>query len=74
MNVGDVQESIDKLVADGYAQVKGDKTVVDLTKLGVDKLLGSGDVSQKLEIVVTESSARAKEKVESAGGAIVVTQ
>jgi large subunit ribosomal protein L15 len=72
MNVGDVQESIDKLVADGYAQVKGDRTIVDLNKLGVDKLLGSGDVSQKLEIVVTESSAKAKEKVESAGGAIVI--
>ena len=71
MNIGEVQESIDKLVADGYAQVKGDRTVVDLSKMGVDKLLGSGDVSQKLEIVVTESSAKAKEKVESAGGAIV---
>ncbi|HUL39578.1 MAG TPA: uL15m family ribosomal protein [Methanomassiliicoccales archaeon] len=71
MNIGEVQESIDKMVADGYAQVKGDRTVVDLSKMGVDKLLGSGDVSQKLEIVVTESSAKAKEKVESAGGAIV---
>ena len=42
--------------------------------MGVDKLLGSGNVSQKLEIVVTESSAKAKEKVESAGGAIVGPQ
>jgi large subunit ribosomal protein L15 len=71
MNVGEVQESIDKLVADGYAEVKGDRTVVDLSKMGVDKLLGSGNVSQKLEIVVAESSAKAKEKVQSAGGAIV---
>lgn len=74
MNVGDVQESIDRFVAEGYAEKKGDRTVVDLAKLGVDKLLGFGRVDQKMEIVVAESSARAKEKVESAGGAIVGPQ
>jgi large subunit ribosomal protein L15 len=74
MNVGAVQESLDKLLADGYAEKKGDKTVVNLTKMGVDKLLGFGQVKQKLEIVVSESSAKAKEKVQSVGGAIVGTQ
>lgn len=74
MNVGDVQEGIDKLLADGYAQKKGDRTVVDLTKMGVDKLLGFGQVSQRLEIVVSESSAKAKEKVQGAGGSIVGPQ
>jgi ribosomal protein L15 len=42
--------------------------------MGVDKLLGFGQVKQKLEIVVSESSAKAKEKVQSVGGAIVGTQ
>jgi large subunit ribosomal protein L15 len=74
MNVGDVQESLERLIAEGYAENKGDKTVVDLAKMGVDKLLGFGKVDRRMEIVVTESSARAKEKVESAGGAIVGSQ
>lgn len=74
MNVGAVQESLDKLLVDGYAEKKGDKTIVNLTKMGVDKLLGFGQVKQKLEIVVSESSAKAKEKVQSVGGAIVGTQ
>jgi large subunit ribosomal protein L15 len=74
MNVGDVQESLDRLLAEGYAERKGDKTIVDLAKMGVDKLLGFGRVDERMEIIVTESSARAREKVESAGGAIVVSQ
>ncbi|HTY46107.1 MAG TPA: uL15m family ribosomal protein [Methanomassiliicoccales archaeon] len=74
MNVGEVTERIDKLLADGIAQKKGDKMVVDLAKMGVDKLLGFGKVSGKYEIVVAESSETAKSKVESAGGAIVAPQ
>lgn len=74
MNLGDLNEQIDKLLADGVAQKKGDKTVVDLTKMGVDKLLGFGQVSGKYEIVVAESSEKAKQKVEGAGGAVVLPQ
>jgi large subunit ribosomal protein L15 len=47
---------------------------VDLTKMGVDKLLGFGQVSGKYEIVVAESSEKAKQKVEGAGGAIMQPQ
>ncbi|MEM0449011.1 MAG: uL15 family ribosomal protein [Methanomassiliicoccales archaeon] len=74
MNVGEVQESIERLLAEGYAQKKGDRTIVDLQKMGVDKLLGFGQVKDKLEIVVSESSAKAKEKIQSAGGVIVGPQ
>jgi len=74
MNVGDVEQNVDKLVADGFAEKKGDKTVVNLSNMGIDKLLGFGNVSKKYEIVVADSSERAKQKVESAGGAIVEPQ
>jgi len=74
MNVGDVTENLDKFVADGFAQKKGDRTIVDLTKMGVDKLLGFGQAGGKYEIVVAESSEKAKQKVEGAGGAIVQPQ
>lgn len=74
MNVGDLQESIDALVADGYAVKQGDRTIVNLTEMGVDKLLGTGAVRDKMEIVVSETSERAKQKIESVGGAIVEPQ
>ena len=43
---------------------------IDLTSLGIDKLLGSGQISSKLTVIVGEASARAIEKIEAAGGTI----
>ena len=43
---------------------------VDLTKLGYDKLLGTGQVTKKLEITVKYASPKALEKVNAAGGKI----
>jgi len=43
---------------------------IDLTELGYDKLLGSGQISKSLHIIVKEASSRAIEKVEAAGGTV----
>jgi len=43
---------------------------IDLTSLGIDKLLGSGQIRSKLTVIVVEASARAIEKIEAAGGTI----
>ena len=47
----------------------GEKTV-DLTSMGIDKLLGSGQIRTGLTVIVEEASARAVEKVEAAGGSV----
>jgi large subunit ribosomal protein L15 len=70
MNIGEIQERMEDLVRDGIAVKKGDKIAVNLSEMGVDKLLGSGNVAGKLEIVVSEASETAKQKVEAAGGSI----
>ena len=57
INVGVVSEIAD-----------GDK--IDLTEMGYDKLLGSGQISKSLHIKVKEASSKAVEKVEAAGGAV----
>ena len=44
--------------------------VVDLGKIGYNKLLSSGKVKNKLKIVVPHASAKAVEKVQHAGGTI----
>ena len=43
---------------------------VNLTEMGIDKLLGSGKISQSLTVIVQEASARAAEKVSAAGGTV----
>ena len=43
---------------------------VNLTEMGIDKLLGSGKISQSLTVIVQEASARAVEKVSAAGGTV----
>jgi large subunit ribosomal protein L15 len=48
---------------------KGSDTI-NLTELGIDKLLGSGRISTALKVIVEEASANAVEKVEAAGGSI----
>jgi len=41
-----------------------------LTSMGIDKLLGSGQVRTALTVVVEEASARAVEKIQAAGGTV----
>ncbi|MBL71543.1 MAG: uL15m family ribosomal protein [Candidatus Poseidoniaceae archaeon] len=43
---------------------------IDLTELGIDKLLGSGRVSTALSVTVESASAKAVEKIEAAGGSV----
>lgn len=70
VNVGFLDETADDLVREGFAEKDGDRYVVDLGDMGIDKLLGSGRVNQELEIQVENASASAVEKVESAGGEV----
>ena len=43
---------------------------VNLTEMGIDKLLGSGQIRTALTDIVDEVSARAAEKVSAAGGSV----
>jgi len=44
---------------------------IDLTKLGYDKLLGSGRITRAITVKVKNVSKKAKEKLKKAGGTIV---
>jgi large subunit ribosomal protein L15 len=74
MNVGELEESLEVLKRDGFATEESGMITVDLTKMGVDKLLGSGNLASPLQILVPETSERARNKVEEAGGAILEPQ
>ena len=70
INVSELQKSMDRFVAMGFAQKDGDKYTVNLTDAGIDKLLGSGNVDIAIDVTVEMASATAREKIEAAGGSI----
>ncbi|MCX2818571.1 uL15 family ribosomal protein [Haladaptatus sp. F3-133] len=72
-NVGDIDRSIETLVERGVAEETDDGYTVDASALGVDKVLGSGQVRNTLTVHADDFSDSAVEKIESAGGEVVVT-
>tara|TARA_Y100000310_G_scaffold328777_1_gene397457 strand:- start:220 stop:642 length:423 start_codon:yes stop_codon:yes gene_type:complete len=47
---------------------------IDLNKIGYSKLLGTGKLSKAVKITVKMASAKAIEKVKSAGGEVILTK
>src|SRR4030042_1145585 len=68
MNLSEMEESLNALSKDGFATQKDGKWNVDLTKMGVDKLLGSGRIRTPVKVRVGEAPAKALEELKQAGG------
>ncbi len=71
MNVSDLHRELPRLVEQGVATKKGDIYTVDLSVLGVDKLLGAGHIGVSVSVSVAAATPKAKEKVSAAGGSVV---
>jgi large subunit ribosomal protein L15 len=71
MNLSEVEQSLPALSRDGVAEQRDGKWTVDLTKIGVDKLLGSGRVKTPMSIRVAEASGKAEAKLKEIGGVLV---
>jgi large subunit ribosomal protein L15 len=63
INVGDLPGLAVLLAAAGAISKDGDATVVDLTKIGIDRLLGGGAVAGTWKVRVAHATKHAKEKV-----------
>jgi large subunit ribosomal protein L15 len=68
INVGELEDLALKVIGD-YG-VKGGNEL-DLEALGIDKLLGRGNMSLSLNIRVSHATMSAQEKIEEAGGSII---
>lgn len=68
-----VESSFDKLVEAGVVGKEGNEFVLDVKKAGYDKVLGNGVLTKKITFKCDFISNGAKEKIEGAGGKVVLT-
>jgi large subunit ribosomal protein L15 len=71
INVGNLGMLAEKLEAQNQLERKDGKILLDLTKLGYTKLLGTGNVTEPMFVKISTHSASAAKKIEEAGGQIL---
>ncbi len=73
INLNQLNDLVEKLVRSGRASYDGDKIVVDLRSLGINKLLGEGSVNYRVKVYVDSISESAEGKIREVGGEVVIT-
>lgn len=66
INLGEIELKLNKL-----GKKEGDHFIVNLKEHGYTKVLGTGEIKNKLKIICDSFSENAKEKIEKAGGEII---
>src|SRR3989338_10623652 len=69
VNLSDIEKNLDSYINKNLIIREKDVYVLDLKKIGYDKLLGSGNINNKYK-VVGKVSKKARLKIEEAGGLI----
>lgn len=69
INIDKVEKSLDFYLNQSLINKEKDFYVLDLNKLGYDKLLGNGKISNKYR-VIGNVSKKAKDKIEKLGGVV----
>jgi len=74
INVSFIEENLEKFLKNKVIEEKNGVYVVDLKKIGFNKLIGKGKVKHKFSIVCEKASKKAIEKVKKAGGDVKVLE
>ncbi len=72
INVGLIDATAETLVSRKFAEEKAGAYSIDLGKLSIDKLLGSGKVGKKLFLTCKYATEQAIRKIEAAGGKVTL--
>ncbi|NAS88351.1 50S ribosomal protein L15 [ANME-1 cluster archaeon AG-394-G21] len=72
LNIGILEEMLEELIREGKAEEKADGIYLDVTELGIEKILGKGKVTKKLMLTANAVTETAKGKIESAGGTVSI--
>jgi len=71
INIGELDELVNTLVASEKLTREQGKIVVNLAELGYDKLLGEGKVTKPLIVKASAFSEVAAKKIKESGGQII---
>lgn len=74
INLRQLEGLLDNFVKEKAAVLEKDVYAVNLTDLGIDKLLAAGKVTKKFKINVNFASKKAVEKVKAAGGDVILPE
>lgn len=74
VNIGEIDEAIEQLVIEGFAEKKGSEYHINLANIGIEKVLGNGKVTKPLFITAQEFSEAAKLKIEEARGQALILE
>lgn len=72
INVGRLNELIDEMILRGEIEPVDGVYEVDLSALGINKLLGGGKVDKKIRVKVAYASEAAINKIKEAGGEVIL--
>jgi len=72
INVGELDQIAEKLLSEKRAKKVKDRVSINLSELGIDKLLGTGKVTHKFDLTVKYATPTAIKKIESAGGSVTL--
>ncbi len=71
INIGYIEQHIDKFLSDKLITKQEGFYLVELEKLGFNKLLGDGKAVTKFRIKVPYASEKSIEKIKTAGGEVI---
>jgi large subunit ribosomal protein L15 len=72
ISIGQLDQLATDLISSGKASREGDVIIIDANQIGIDKILGSGKTTLKMNITARSFSAQAKSKIEAMGGKALV--
>lgn len=72
VNLGFLERNLDKFLEKKLAKKENGTFVINLNDLGYNKLLGTGQIKNKYNIITNLFSKKAKEKIEKLGGRVNV--
>jgi len=72
LNLCGIQQHIEQWVLKGKATKEGEIYKLNATAIGFTKLLGSGNLDKKVEVTIGHASSKAVERVQEAGGKVVL--
>ena len=68
ISIGNLDQMVRALLAEGKVTQEGDAILINADQIGIDKILGSGKVTLKMNVTARSFSAQAKNKIEAMGG------